>query len=56
MNPYALTVEDVMMIYGMSRTAVYVTASRARWRRFRDERNRVCYHVDDVGRTLSRAA
>ena len=51
-----LLVEEVMIVYNLTRSNVYVIAHRNAWRRWRDDHGRVVYNVSDVGETMARAA
>lgn len=51
-----LAVEDVMVIWNLTRNHLYVLAHRDKWRRYRDNENRVRYHPLDVAATMDRLA
>jgi hypothetical protein len=51
-----LLVDEVMVVYNLTRANVYVIAHRNSWRRWRDDRGRIVYDVSDVGETMARQA
>lgn len=51
-STYYLTVDEIMVTYGVTRSYVYKMASERKWRKYRDEERRTHYRCEDVGVTL----
>jgi hypothetical protein len=45
------SIDDIQYVYGLTRNAIYIHASRDHWRRIRRNR-RTLYHWEDIADTL----